>query len=115
MLFLTEDAVLVCNHENGLVDVAPGQDFVTIEGRRVLIDDDPEKRSIKGCSNFNPLAGIRPCLLTLSVRAGYSGFVRVAGKRVCLDTVTGLTDGTPPGIIPYKVRAPGQAFVSAAS
>jgi hypothetical protein len=31
---------------------------------------------------------------------------------VCLDTVTGLTDGTPPGIVTYKVRHAGQALVS---
>jgi hypothetical protein len=40
--------------------------------------------------------------------------VRIDGRRVCLDTVTGLTDGTPPGTIKYEVRSPGQDLVSEA-
>jgi hypothetical protein len=40
--------------------------------------------------------------------------VRIDGCAVCLDTVTGLTDGTPPGIVTYKVRSPGQTLVTEA-
>jgi hypothetical protein len=52
---------------------------------------------------------------TLPVKSGYSDFVRIDGKRICLDTVTGLTDGTPPGTVEYKVRSAGQDFVSEAA
>ena len=31
--------------------------------------------------------------------------------RLCLDTVVGKTDGTPPGVVIYHVRQPGQDFV----
>jgi len=55
---------------------------------------------------------MKPCLTTLAVRDGYSNLVRIDQHRVCLDTVTGLTDGTPPGIVVYTVRDPGQPFVT---
>ena len=49
---------------------------------------------------------------TLAVQAGYSSWIRVDGKPVVLDIVTGLTDGTPPGVVKYHCTAPGQPFVS---
>jgi hypothetical protein len=59
--------------------------------------------------------GIRPFLTTLKVTAGYSNLIRIGGKRLCLDTVTGLTDGTPPGLVKYKVNNAGQPFVQEGS
>ena len=112
MLWLTEDAVLVCKHENGRVHLAPAQGTVTIDGRRVLVENDPEKKPITGCPNVG--AAIKPCTFTLAVSEGYSEFLRIGGRRVCLETVTGLTDGTPPGVVKYKVRRPGQDFVQEA-
>ncbi len=100
---------MVCNHELGTVGIRPTQDLVTIEQRRVLVENDPQGRPIRGCPNVG--ATIKPCQRTLRVRTGYSDLVRVAGHRLCLDTVTGLTDGTPPGTVIYKVRQPGQTFV----
>lgn len=108
--FLTEDAVLVCNHELGHVSNRPSQEFVTVEGRRVLVENDPEGRPISGCPNIGTF--IKPCAVTLKVDTGYSLFITIEGKPVCLDTVTGLTDGTPPQTVKYKVRAPGQDIVS---
>lgn len=110
MRLLTEDALLVCRHELGTVDIKATQDLVTIAGRRVLVDDNPENRRITKCPNVGPT--IKPCQLTLKVKQGYSDLVRIAGKAVCLDTVTGLTDGTPPGTVEYHVRGPGQEWVS---
>lgn len=109
MRWLTEDAVLVCKHELGRVGLAPVQDLVTIDGRRVLVESDPESRPIAGCPNYGP--AIKPCTHTLQVREGYSDWVRVGGRRVCLDAVRGLTDGTPPGTVEYIVRDAGQTFV----
>lgn len=110
MLWLTEDARLVCKHELGIVDIARSQEWVTVEGRAVLVDDDPESRSIAGCPNIG--ATIKPCTNTLRVRQGYSDWLRIGDRRVCLDTVLGLTDGTPPGTVDYKVRHAGQDLVS---
>jgi hypothetical protein len=110
MRVLTEDAVLVCAHELGIVGIAATQGLVRVNGRRVLVEKDPEGRPIAGCPNVGP--AIKPCTSTLAVRAGYSGLVRIDGRRVCLDTVTGLTDGTPPGTVLYRVRSPGQTLVA---
>jgi hypothetical protein len=46
------------------------------------------------------------------VQKGYSQFIRVEDHWLCLDTVTGFTDGTPPGVVMYVVRDAGQNFVS---
>lgn len=111
MLLLTIDAVMTCEHA-GLVKLrAPTQEWVTVAGRSVLVADDPERCRIGACPNANPPAGIRPCLTTLAVTEGYSTFVSIAGHPVCLDSVTGLTDGTPPGQVEYTVKRPGQQFV----
>ncbi|HYY58708.1 MAG TPA: hypothetical protein VE842_15345 [Pyrinomonadaceae bacterium] len=109
MFLLTEDAIVVCKHELGIVKNVPSQDWVTIGERRVLVEIDPEGRTIAGCPMYG--VGIRPCVTTLKVQAGYSDWIRVDGRRVCLDTITGLTDGTPPGTVKYKVNNAGQPFV----
>jgi len=109
MLVLTEDALLICAHVTGQISLAPRQAWVTINGRRVLVDSDPESRPISGCPNIG--VAIKPCQLTLRVERGYSDFIRVEGQRLCLDAVTGKTDGTPPGVVMYNVRMPGQDFV----
>ena len=113
MLILTEDAVLVCKHQLGKVDIEPTQQVVTVNGRWVLVEPNPEARPISHCPNYGPT--IRPCQTTLKVKVGYSDLLRIGGKRVCLDTVEGLTDGTPPGIVKYNVRSAGQDFVTEAA
>lgn len=109
MNLLTEDADLRCAHELGKVSIHAGQGWVRVGGRRVLVERDPERCAISGCPNYGPT--IKPCTMTLAVQTGYSAFVRIDGRRICLDTVTGLTDGTPPGSVRYQVRASGQRFV----
>ncbi|HYE99997.1 MAG TPA: hypothetical protein VEJ18_13850 [Planctomycetota bacterium] len=111
MRVLTQDAILPCRHVSGLVRLVPSQDWVSIEGRAVLLQADPEGRPIVGCPNYG--ATIKPCTTTLPVEQGYSSWVRVDGRRLCLDAVVGLTDGTPPGTVKYDVRSPGQGFVGA--
>ena len=112
MKLLTEDAVLVCDHQLGIVQNQPSQNLVTINGRRVLVEIDPEGRTIGGCPNIG--LTIKPCTTTLKVLQGYSDYMKIGGHRVCLDTVTGLTDGTPPGAVNYKVRTAGQTLVDQA-
>ncbi len=112
MKLLTEDAVLRCEHA-GRVEIRASQELVRVEGRQLLVARDPEGRPIRRCPNANPPLGIRPCLTTLRVQRGYSTLLFVAGKAVCVDTLSGLTDGTPPGSVPYTVRDPGQAWLEA--
>jgi hypothetical protein len=110
MRWLTQDARIVCKHEMGIVGIVATQPLVTIAGRRVLVESDPEGRPIAGCPNYGPT--IKPCTTTLRVQVGYSNLLRISNRRVCLDTVTGLTDGTPPGTVKYEVRNPGQQWVT---
>lgn len=109
MYFLTEDAVLVCTHQLGVVINKASQDLVSVARQKVLVDADPQGRFIRGCPNIGPT--IKPCTRTLRVQEGYSDLLRIDGRRVCLDTVTGFTDGTPPGVVKYRVRSPGQDLV----
>jgi hypothetical protein len=119
VLVLSANAVLQCSHVNGLVTIATSQAFVTVtepasRDRRVqrasvlLIEPDPEDRPIVGCPNIN--VGIFPCTITKRVRTGYSAFVTIGGKPICLATVTGLTNGSP-GVFEYAVSAAGQGFI----
>ncbi|MGK7872179.1 MAG: hypothetical protein AB4426_02330 [Xenococcaceae cyanobacterium] len=109
MYLLTENAKIVCQHELGRVNLNNSQNLVTVEGKFLLVEKDPEGRAIAGCPNYG--ATIKPCTRTLVVQKGYSDLVRIQGKRVCLDTVSGLTDGTPPGTVCYEVRQAGQNLV----
>lgn len=113
MKFLTDKAVLKCAHA-GAVRNKHSQTWVTIAEQPVLVDHDPERRDIDRCPNRGP-QGIKPCGKTLKVQQGYSAFIRIDGHAVCLDTLWGLTDGTPPGIVRYKVIRPGQDFVAGAA
>ena len=70
---------------------------MTVGRAQVLVERDPEGRPISGCPMYGP--AIRPCKLTLKVDDGYSDLLRIGGPAVCLDTVDGLTDGTPPGVV----------------
>jgi len=112
MFILTEDCEIHCQHGPGQAKNAPSQGFVTVNGRRVLIEPDPVGRPISKCNNSNPPLGIKPCLVTLKEQAGYSHFIRIGAQAVCLDTITGYTDGTPPGTVKYLCTDPGQHFVS---
>ena len=109
MKWLTEDAHLVCKHQLGKVQNRPSQELLKIDKRRVLVATDPQGCTISGCPNYGPT--IKPCTTTLKVDAGYSEWIRIGGRSLCLDAVTGLTDGTPPGIVKYLVNAPGQEWM----
>lgn len=105
---ITENARLVCKHETGKVNITPSQHFVTIDKNKILVEPDPVGKTITGCLNVG--ASIKPCTSTLAVFQGYSDFIRIDGRRVCLDSIKGITDGTPPGGVEYIVRKPGQTL-----
>jgi hypothetical protein len=112
---LTAKARLVCEHRKGIVLVLSTQELVRIGGKFVLvgglIKGDPEFQPIVGCPNMG--LTIKPCTQTLKVKTGYSKFIFINGRPVCLDTLSGLTDGTPPGVVNFRVVHAGQNFVEA--
>lgn len=109
MKLITENAVISCDHKTGIVMKKASQSVVYINGSKVLVGNDPGAKPIVGCTNVSPT--IKPCTMTLGVERGTSDLVYIENHPVCLETVEGGTDGTPPGITRYKVRAPGQKFV----
>jgi hypothetical protein len=108
MLLISDAALLLCDHTTGIVQHAPSQRWVTIEGRPLLVQPDPVGWTITGCPNYG--AGLTACLATLQVTDGHSSLLRVDGRAVCLDSVTGRTNGSP-GVFNYKVKNAGQRFV----
>jgi hypothetical protein len=112
MKFLTEESSLKCSHK-GVVRNKPSQDWVTIEGDPVLVENDPEGRDIDRCPFHGP-PGTKACKKTLKEIQGYSAFIRIDGHAVCLDNFLGFTDGIPPGS-KYSVVDPEQEFVAGAA
>lgn len=112
MRILSRAGTLRCGHD-GIVATVASQQWVRITTSPVLVQNDPQGRSISICPNIG--INIKPCTSTLVVHTGYSTFVRIDGKPICLDTVVGYTDGTPPGAVKYTVRDPGQRLVGASS
>ena len=112
MRLLLQRGVVRCGHDGKVANVA-SQTWVRVDGSPVLVQPDPVGRAIAMCPNVG--LNIKPCTSTLVVREGYSGFVRIGGRPIALETVVGFTDGTPPGLVEYTVRDPGQDFVAAAS
>jgi hypothetical protein len=108
MNWLTTVADIRCDHD-GRVANAPSQHWVTVSGHKVLVDDDPQGRPIAACPNIG--ATMKPCLRTLRVATGYSGWIRIGGDAVVLDNLDGLTDGTLPGTVHYLVRHTHQHLV----
>lgn len=108
-LAITQEATVVCQHELGVARQIASQEWVRVDDVALQIEPDPQGRPISGCPNVN--VTIRPCLHTLAVRRGYSAMVRIGDKPVVLASLSGFTDGTPPGVVTYLVRDPGQRWV----
>lgn len=100
--------VLRCGHD-GKVKNVNSQEWVRIATEPALVATDPEGREISMCPNIS--TNTKQCNHTLVVITGYSDFIRIDGKKLCLDSINGMTDGVPPSH--YTVRDPGQQFVGA--
>jgi hypothetical protein len=112
MDLITTSSVIVCDHQAKVIAQA-SRTWVKVGGPPVLVDNDPEGRVVSHCPNIGPT--MKPCTTTLRVAAGYSGWIKVDGKAVVLSNLDGLTDGTVPGTVHYRVRDSRQHFVRADS
>lgn len=114
--WLTKKGVVRCSHRGplgGRVSVHVTQRFVRIAGGAVNIASNTLNCSINdlSCSIITDVTkGIFACKKTITVDGGYSKFITIEGKAVCLDHITGKTLSNPAGGM-YNVRNPGQRFV----
>ena len=107
---VTSNATILCTH-GGKVQLVPRQMSVTIQGGSVLCEPDLAGAPIVGCAQ-PPSPSTKPCTTVVSTFPGSSSLVAsVGGRPVYLATLSGITDGVPPGSI--TVVSPGQASVQA--
>jgi hypothetical protein len=107
MLLVNDAALLLCPHQ-GKVQIIAGQGWVSIAGSKVMVSPQPDGRPFdSGCMWKG--GGMVPCTVVANVTAGYSSFMRVDGRPVCLEGITGHTGGNSGGL--YTVRNAGQTFV----
>jgi hypothetical protein len=107
---VTSNAVILCSH-GGVVTAIPGQAQVSISGGLVLCEPDLVGAPIAGCAQ--PATAVtKPCTTVVSTLPGSSApTIQVAGRPPYLATLSGITDGVPPGTI--MVAFPGQVVVQA--
>jgi hypothetical protein len=109
-LILNSAGVVVCPHA-GRVTLIPRQLNVLAQTGYVMREADVVGAPIVGCRK--PFAlGSAPCRTVVVVFPGSTSIVvSVGGQPVCLETLTGLTDGVPPATV--VVAFPGQIAVEA--
>lgn len=109
-LVITANARIVCSH-GGQVTLVPRQPTVTAGGGAIMREGDLIGAPIIGCAQA-PSTNTKPCTMVVSTLPGGSApKVSVGGMPAHLDTLSGVTDGVPPGTI--SVVSAGQTTVSA--
>ncbi len=107
---VTSNAVITCVH-GGRVTLTPKQTQVMIQGGAVLCEPDLVGAPVVGCAQ-PPSPGTKPCTTVISTLPGSTSMMAtIAGRPVYLATLSGMTDGIPPGTL--TVIYPGQALVQA--
>ena len=107
MYFLTQRGALVCDH-GGPIPAVASQSLVRAAGDAVLVEPDPIGKAV-ACPRQAAQIGQSPCMTTFDVSAGYSSWIRIDGRAVCLATIAGHTAAPDrPG---YSVASAGQSLV----
>jgi hypothetical protein len=108
---VTANATIMCAH-GGRVTLMPKQTTVQAGGGMVLRETDLMGAPIVGCAQA-PSVSTKPCTTVVSVIPGSGTALKVqaSGMPVHTQTLSGITDGVPPGTI--MVVDPGQAVVQA--
>lgn len=106
-----EGARVRCSHGMGFASPQSSRRFLRFAGRRVLVAPDMPANGVRLCPHRGPT--VKPCQSTLPLTSGVSRFVFANNAPVVLEGATGGTDGVPPGVTTYTVRAAGQGLVSA--
>jgi hypothetical protein len=107
---VTSNARIICAHA-GQVQLIPKQTAVQIQGGMVMRETDLIGAPIVGCAQ-PPTISSKPCTTVVSTLPGGSApTVLVGGLPAHVATLSGITDGVPPGTI--SVVAPGAPTVQA--
>ena len=106
MRWLTLNGNVKCGHVGSAALVAQ-QHWLRVLGSPAITESDPVGWAISGCPNL--ATNLKPCTVTGAVMTGYSGYVRVDGRRMTLQTLVGGTDSVTPST--YRVADPGQTLV----
>ena len=109
---LTAQASIGCGH-GGSVQLAAGQQKLTAGGAAVLVAGDLTGATVTGCTQLTTSSGNKQCTSVVSVVGGTAAHLKAGGKAALLDTVSGQTDGVPPGSL--TVLSPGQTVLRASS
>src|SRR3712207_5606533 len=95
---VTSNATILCAH-GGRVTLIPRQATVTIAGGSVLCEPDLVGAPILGCAQA-PSPSTKPCTTVVTTLPGSTSLkVLVGGRPVYVATLSGMTDGVPPGVI----------------
>ncbi|MGD9570307.1 MAG: hypothetical protein AB7V62_00300 [Thermoleophilia bacterium] len=109
-LVVNSNAKIICAH-GGQVTLIPKQTTVQVGGAPVIRETDIMGAPIIGCAQ-PPTVSSKPCTTVVSVLPGGSApTVSAGGMPVHLQTLSGMTDGVPPGTV--MVVSPGQTTVQA--
>jgi len=108
MPIVTANATIICAH-GGRVTLIPKQAQALAGNAPILCEPDLVGSPIVGCAQ-PPSPSTKPCTMVVSTLPGSTSLkVLVGGRPAYVSTLTGLTDGVPPGSI--MVVDPGQMTV----
>jgi hypothetical protein len=107
---VTTNDTIMCIH-GGAVVLTPKQTQVLAQGGAVLRETDLIGAPIVGCAQ-PPTISSKPCTTVVSTLPGSTApTVMVGGLPAHVSTLSGITDGVPPGTI--MVANPGAPLVQA--
>jgi hypothetical protein len=105
---VTATATILCAH-GGQVTLIPRQMIALAQGSPILCEPDLVGAPIIGCAQ-PPTIASKPCTTVISTIPGSTSLkVSVSGRPAYVATLSGITDGVPPGVI--MVVNPGQTLV----
>jgi hypothetical protein len=111
---LTKESTLQCAH-SGAVKLIPTQTKLTVAGNAVMVDGDLSGAPISGCLTVtDPNTSALTCLTVVSASGGVATKLKVGGKGVLLQDVSGQTNGTVGGTPQtWSVKDAGESKLTA--
>jgi hypothetical protein len=108
-LIVNANALVMCPH-GGVVTLTPRQTSVLIDGGAVMCEPDLTGSPIAGCAQpATPTT--KPCTTVLAALPGSTSLtVAASGRPAYVETLTGTTDGVPPGVVTVLDAGQGSAL-----